>query len=341
KQMVLDMKVRWSSTYAMFDCGYNLRADVDKFVFEIAMDETGEKCKKLVELQLTEAEWSRVNLFLDLLFAEHSQHQFSSDLKSTLHLALSALEALHNGWTQCTADLKYSHFKDALKQALEKVDEYYQKPSNSDAYMLAMVLDPAHKLSYFKKHWPKDLQEEALDAMEETFKQRYFQLLGHSSGTGTSILVKKSAKPTKMRQPIVLQDDNISTTESHIDPLKPWLDEYQLYFNVREVVPQGMDAIQWWGINSHRYPVWALLARDYLAIMSSSVSSEHAFSSAGITISNVMIPGYFIYSALTLKTRSSCYDRFPLNSYPSHLSLETPFLLLGSYDHLVYIGPVP
>jgi hypothetical protein len=38
-------------------------------------------------------------------------------------------------------------------------------------------------------------------------------------------------------------------------------------------------------INAHRYPVWASLARDYLAVMASSVSSERAFSSAGITIS--------------------------------------------------------
>ena len=37
--------------------------------------------------------------------------------------------------------------------------------------------------------------------------------------------------------------------------------------------------------NAHRYPVWASLARDHLAIMASSVSSEQAFSSAGITIS--------------------------------------------------------
>lgn len=38
-------------------------------------------------------------------------------------------------------------------------------------------------------------------------------------------------------------------------------------------------------INSRRLPTWASLARDYLAIMGSSVSSERAFSSAGITIS--------------------------------------------------------
>lgn len=38
-------------------------------------------------------------------------------------------------------------------------------------------------------------------------------------------------------------------------------------------------------MNAHRYPTWASLARDYLAIMASSVSSERAFSAAGITIS--------------------------------------------------------
>jgi hypothetical protein len=38
-------------------------------------------------------------------------------------------------------------------------------------------------------------------------------------------------------------------------------------------------------MNGGRYPVWQSLARDYLAVMASSVSSERAFSSAGITIS--------------------------------------------------------
>ena len=39
-------------------------------------------------------------------------------------------------------------------------------------------------------------------------------------------------------------------------------------------------------VNYSRYhPAWASLARDYLSIMSSSVSSERAFSQGGITIS--------------------------------------------------------
>ena len=36
--------------------------------------------------------------------------------------------------------------------------------------------------------------------------------------------------------------------------------------------------------SSHYHPAWASLARDYLSIMSSSVSSEHTFLQGGLTI---------------------------------------------------------
>ena len=38
-------------------------------------------------------------------------------------------------------------------------------------------------------------------------------------------------------------------------------------------------------MNAYQYPTWASLARDYLAIMASSISSKHAFLAVGITIS--------------------------------------------------------
>src|ERR1700689_3076939 len=54
------------------------------------------------------------------------------------------------------------------------------------------------------------------------------------------------------------------------------------YFSAQNVLALIENQLQ---LNAHRYPVWASLARDHLAIMASSVSSERAFSSAGITIS--------------------------------------------------------
>jgi len=78
--------------------------------------------------------------------------------------------------------------------------------------------------------------------------------------------------------------------------------EFDRYMNTHESIPDDMSTVEWWGVciifiasnsllilsyqlNMLRYPTWASLARDYLPIMASSVSSERAFSSAGITIS--------------------------------------------------------
>ncbi|OJA15175.1 hypothetical protein AZE42_05410 [Rhizopogon vesiculosus] len=46
-----------------------------------------------------------------------------------------------------------------------------------------------------------------------------------------------------------------------------------------------MTVVQWWGINSLQYPVWASLAHDFLLVMATSVLNERAFLSAGIIMS--------------------------------------------------------
>jgi hypothetical protein len=95
------------------------------------------------------------------------------------------------------------------------------------------------------------------------------------------------------------------TSTSPADPQKPWRAGFRLYLDTLDHL-NGMTIVQWWGVcvlrspilsfaltasdinlkmNAHRYPVWASLAADFLSIMASSVSSERAFSSAGITIS--------------------------------------------------------
>ena len=80
------------------------------------------------------------------------------------------------------------------------------------------------------------------------------------------------------------EDSDIPTPVSSTDPAQPWLQEYHGYLNAKDHLG-GLSIVQWWGINASRYPVWASLSCDFLSIMATSVSSERAFSSAGITIS--------------------------------------------------------
>jgi hypothetical protein len=96
-------------------------------------------------------------------------------------------------------------------------------------------------------------------------------------------------------------DDNTErATSDPKDVEKPWLKEFNGYLHDIEDLG-GWSIVRWWGVSTvltpialainsasqlkaTHYPVWVSLALDYLPIMASSVSSERAFSSAGITI---------------------------------------------------------
>ncbi|KAJ7696351.1 hypothetical protein B0H14DRAFT_2650227 [Mycena olivaceomarginata] len=71
------------------------------------------------------------------------------------------------------------------------------------------------------------------------FKRRYLRLHGESATTPVHI---KKPQAIELRHSVVRQDEsNTNRTEAHVDPLKPWLDEYQQYLNAREVAPEVMD----------------------------------------------------------------------------------------------------
>ena len=220
---------------------------------------------------------------------DNAQQCFSSDKATTLHLSIPALEALHKAWSSRAERSKYIRFAPALTAAYTKIDKYYGKMTETAAYIITMVLDLREKVGYFKKHWSPQLLKDVIKCAEDMFKTRYLSL--HSTQSSS----KPSAQPVKPKIKTLLRelsDDEddiganvpgiISTPE---DPNRPWLGDFRAYLDVVEHVPEGWTTTSWWGLNAHRYPVWGLLARDYLSIMASSVSSERAFSQGGITIS--------------------------------------------------------
>ncbi|GBC30203.2 zinc finger BED domain-containing protein 1-like [Rhizophagus irregularis DAOM 181602=DAOM 197198] len=50
---------------------------------------------------------------------------------------------------------------------------------------------------------------------------------------------------------------------------------------------ENVEALLWWQAHSTEFPVLSLMAKDYLAIQSTSVACEQAFSVAGNTITKV------------------------------------------------------
>lgn len=136
------------------------------------------------------------------------------------------------------------------------------------------------------------------------------KLNGNGTSTAPQPLPKKADRGHRQNagsseEDEIAESPSRALTSVPSDPLRPWLRDFKVYIDTRESeLPEGTGIIQWWGVstnisdtlqqlsvlmalqqNAHRYPVWASLARDYLAIMASSVSSERAFSQGGITVS--------------------------------------------------------
>lgn len=67
-QLLLDMPVRWSSTYVMLDRAEKKRPYIDTFVYELGLRESNlTKRAKIDALKLSNDEWDRVKLFTSLL----------------------------------------------------------------------------------------------------------------------------------------------------------------------------------------------------------------------------------------------------------------------------------
>ncbi|CAK5280783.1 unnamed protein product [Mycena citricolor] len=292
-QLILDMIIRWSSTHAMLHCAFTLRKArfVDEFVMKLARAEkNSERSAKLSKLSLNAGEWERVRRVISILEnADATQQAFLSDMGPCMHLVIPALEMLHRQWFRKCEKENYAEFKPALEQALEKLEGYYNKVTDSAVYIFSMLLDPMQKSEYFSRHWDQELQREVRDASEEIFRV-YWELHGGASAQETR--PKKKAKYSGL-QSVASDDEDNSPSSSHDSPFRntdsslPWLNDFKNYVEGKDIVPDGQSIIEWWSYNHQRFhPAWRSLALTYLAILAASVSCERAFSSSGITVSD-------------------------------------------------------
>nr|VWO99711.1 Uncharacterized protein [Ganoderma boninense] len=271
-------------------CKASMAGHVNKFVIAIRSAERDhDKRQKLLKIDLSNEEWARVDGLTQLLeYTDDAQQSFSADHAPSLHHALPALEALHMAWT-CRANRRqFALFKDALDAGIATISEYYNKTDVSDIYTIAMLLDPSQKNTHLKKHWDSELYKAAMKRAEDIFRERYEEM--H---------VSSSTQLQWLFQQLSDDDSDEDGDDAQASPLasgmrpseaptesdgEAWCREFNLYLDALDYLGER-SIVEWWGINAARYPVWASLARDHLSIMASSVSSERAFSSAGITIS--------------------------------------------------------
>ncbi|KAF8240107.1 hypothetical protein L208DRAFT_1385036, partial [Tricholoma matsutake] len=147
-------------------------------------------------------------------------------------------------------------------------------------------------MEHIHKYWGQGKLESILKEAKEMYKQCYLEMYSNGS---TLVPARRTGKSAMHKVGVLIHElsdddddsnDGIKSCASPITPSElsaPWCKDFFGYLNSMDQLG-NMTIVEWWGCNTTQYDVWVSLACDMLPIMASSVSSECAFSSVGITI---------------------------------------------------------
>ncbi|KAF5373365.1 hypothetical protein D9757_009741 [Collybiopsis confluens] len=256
-QLILDMDIRWSSTYLMVDRAILLRLAISRFF-------TFDDFQDLARIHfLSENDWALLVEMKDALEC------LSAEKTPTLCDAIPAFEAMVAKWS----DLKsiYPRLSYALEAGLAKLQDYINLVRPVPAYTLAMAINPAMKLDYYQLFEP----DRFLNA-KNLFIDAIKGYITPESVARPQVATTAAPETVLSWADRMLQGSMTSLSSSK----QSAEEEVDRYLAERSL---ATSSLLYWQENCTRYPTIYKLAMDILPIQGTSVPSERVFSSAGET----------------------------------------------------------
>ncbi|KAH9762358.1 BED-type domain-containing protein [Citrus sinensis] len=280
KNLALDCKTRWNSTYLMLST-----ALLYKDVF-IRLKERDRNYTSLP----SELEWNFSKLMCDYLKSFYKLTElFSGTRYPTSNLFFSKICEIRlsmNAWLQSPIE----GVKNMATKMIAKYDKYWDIIHGVLA--VGTLLDPRRKMLLINFLFPKIYGERAEFEIERVHK--LFVDLVHeyevkySSNANWGVNGSASSEGAAADDSIMVDLDldemadewesfrNQNSQNNHFKT------EFELYLEESTLPSTSQfDILSWWKNNQGKYPILAKIARDFLAIPVSTVASESAFSTGG------------------------------------------------------------
>ncbi|GKB73573.1 zinc finger BED domain-containing protein RICESLEEPER 2-like protein [Tanacetum coccineum] len=288
KSSILDVSTRWNSTYLMLDAAQKYERAIARYdsvdcYYRDDLEKTGVPIS---------SDW--VNVRRLTKFLEHF-YELTLKVSGTLYVTsnsflddITSINAAFRGH-YCINGVPETNLAAMAKMMKCKFDKYYGSLEKCNmATVVAFVLDPRNKIEYvevllgdvYGKINGKAMYamiKASLVELYEDYVRIHASPETHTmfeSGDASSSTNKHSATATLVRMEMKRRK-----SESGLQDTKSELDRY-LNEDVEDE-SEKFDILNWWKVNSLRFPVLSLLARDVLAIPISTVASESVFSTSG------------------------------------------------------------
>lgn len=251
---IIDVSTRWNSTFQMLERASKLKKPLLALCSSV---------KSLRQFIITEGEWSELDKLFSLLKKfDRSTKLVSMERHPTISAYLPTLNWLLDSIKSFIRD-NPGQLADAATNGLRKLEKYEDKLDieNSLLPFVAVFMNPALKLNYFKEHKYRNIKD-IQKRITEIFERDY-------------AATTETTDPNEQEQ---LDDDFYSHMYKRSKQSKA-TKEIQKYLQF-PLSSSKIDLLEFWRSQEGEFPGLSRLARDILPIQSSSVAVERDFSSA-------------------------------------------------------------
>ncbi|XP_028801210.1 zinc finger BED domain-containing protein RICESLEEPER 2-like [Neltuma alba] len=298
--LTMDCLTRWNSTYIMLENAIKFSS-----IFKRMEKEDNDYTNYFVEKTLIgppdASNWKDAKEFVVFLKVFYDiTLQFSGSLYVTSNICFQHIAdvfvILHT-----RANNPNFLVSDMAKRMEAKYEKYWGKLENLNPLLvIAMVLDPRYKMKFlklaFNEMFPDSTQREAMtNRVTNALYCLYdFYSSGHETNTSES---QNQSQTQASSEPAGLSQLQMAMLESRPllqlfvaqNEVEVETDKYakvEKYFQAElvDVLYPNFDILAWWKVNSSKYKILSLIARDVLAMPVSIVSSKSAFSMGGRVI---------------------------------------------------------
>jgi hypothetical protein len=262
--LILDVKTRWNSTFAMLK-----RLVEQKNAVNFWMG-TNPKFGKIAigYLKLSEEEWMLVNEMVNhLSIFDESTRLISGNSYPTLSLVMPAFIEM---FTYIENQMKNSEvslrIKEALTMSHKVLSKYYNFTDDSIFYIASVVLDPRFKVEYLELKGFNSLYPGLLKSVVIKLKTMTNELDETKPSTSSNISAGENNNEGSLLKRMFAHTE--SKSNAH---------ELDTYLSL-QTESAAVDPLQWWKSHEIQFPSLSKLARTVLAIPGSSVSVERVFN---------------------------------------------------------------
>ncbi|XP_060210588.1 zinc finger BED domain-containing protein RICESLEEPER 2-like [Lycium barbarum] len=283
----LDVETRWNSTYLMlntavqFEKAFSRMYIDDHKYFNYCLELSG------TAVHPSSEDWKNVKVFLKFL---EIFYKTTLKFSSTLHVTSNCF--FHDLFNLQSIIVRYSNCSDSIltdmaRKMKLKFDKYWGDFEDMNMLLfVAIVLDPRYKIKYVKflfNNFYDPLEgngesTKVVNTLTRLYNHYKNSISGPSSeniGDQTSVMSQigamNSSDVWQSQWEKFLEDRNDVDNKSDLE--KYLMDDLEKI--------KDFNILTWWKSSSERYPIVSRIARDVLAIPTSTVALESAFSTGG------------------------------------------------------------